>query len=318
MSIRVYRELRDLEAMQMAGVVLAIGNFDGVHRGHQAIFAVGRQRARVVGSQMVAMMFEPHPATVLAPDRVPASLTPLDEKLRCLEAAGVDVAVVIEPRPELLNCPAETFIRDVIVGRFRPIAMVEGDSFRFGQHRIGDVEMLAAAGKQFGFELFVVPPVRVDLGGQPDTVISSSLIRHLLASGTVDRAAECLGRPYALLGRVTHGAARGRTLGFATANLTVESRQLIPAEGVYAGQTTIDDRDYLAAVSIGHAPTFDGHETIVEAHLLDFNGDLYDRPLRLELTAWLRPQQKFESADALKHQIQADRDRILARASNPT
>lgn len=228
MSIRV---LRDLDQIRLSGVVLSIGNFDGVHRGHQAIFIAAHRRARAAGTEAVAMTFEPHPATVLAPDHVPPMLTPLDEKIRCLEAAGADIAVVVNSRPEFFDCPAEQFVQDVVVGRFQPIAMVEGASFRFGRRRQGDVDTLAAAGAANGFDVEIVAPIRVDLGGHPDTVISSSLVRHLLSSGTVDRAALCLGRPYALLGTVEPGAARGRTLGFATANLAVHATQLIPPRG---------------------------------------------------------------------------------------
>ncbi|MBI4582028.1 MAG: bifunctional riboflavin kinase/FAD synthetase [Planctomycetes bacterium] len=303
MSVQVIQGLR---SVRLTGVVLSVGNFDGVHRGHQAILSVGRGRARAVQTQMVAMTFEPHPATVLAPDRVPPILTPLDEKVRWLEAAGADVVVVVDSRPEFFSCPAEAFIEQVIVERFRPAAVVEGASFRFGQHRQGDVELLRAAGGRFGFGVEIISPVRVDLGGHPDTAISSSLVRHLLDSGTVDRAAVCLGRPYALVGQVEHGVARGRTLGFATANLAVHAGQLVPAEGVYAGRTSIDGTDYAAAISIGCTPTFGGERRLVEAHVLDYAGDLYGRAMRLEFLAWLRGQQTFGSPAALKAQVQTD------------
>ncbi len=303
MAIQVFR---DLDSVHMAGVVLSIGNFDGVHRGHQAIISAARSRAAAAGTRAVAMTFEPHPATVLVPDRVPPMLTPLDEKIRCLESAGADVAVIVPSRREFFSCTAEAFIEQIIVERFHPMAMVEGESFRFGQHRQGDVGTLQKAGGSYGFHTEVVSPIRVDLGGHPDTVISSSLVRQLIGSGTVDRAAVCLGRAYALFGRVGHGAARGRTLGFATANLAVHPGQLVPAEGVYAGQTTIDGARYAAAISIGCTPTFDGRQQLVEAHLLDYGGDLYDAPLRLEFHAWLRPQQKFASAVELQQQIAAD------------
>lgn len=306
--------LTDLDSIRLDRTVLCIGNFDGVHRGHQAIIGAARDRARTAGVPAVAMTFEPHPATVLAPERVPRLLMPLDEKLHWLGEAGADIIVVVPSRPEFFSCPAEAFVEQVIVARFRPTAMVEGASFRFGQHRAGDVETLRIAGRQHGFEMIVVPPIRVDLGGHPDTAISSSLVRHLLTSGTVDRAAVCLGRPYALIGTVERGAARGRTLGFATANLAVHPDQLIPAEGVYAGRTTIDGLTCAAAVSVGHTPTFDGTRQLVEAHVLDYEGDLYNRPMRLELIAWLRPQRKFDDPDALIRQIARDVEQTRAIA----
>lgn len=297
---------RDLDHIDLTGVVLSVGNFDGVHRGHQAIITGGRRRADAAGTQAVAMTFDPHPATILTPDRVPATLTPLDEKIRRLEAAGAQVVVVVESRPEFFNCPAETFIRDIVLQQFRPVAMVEGASFRYGRHREGDVEMLRRAGAAHGFEVEIVPPVRVDLGGHPDTVISSSLVRHLLNSGTVDRAAVCLGQPYALLGRVEPGLARGRTLGFATANLTLPTPQLVPPEGVYAGRAAVQGTTFAAAISIGRTPTFGGDRRLIEAHLLDFQGDLYGVDLRLEFLAWLRHQQKFDSSADLQRQVAMD------------
>lgn len=298
--------LRDLDRIRLTDVVLSIGNFDGVHRGHQAIIGAARDRARKTGVQAVAFTFNPHPMTILAPDRAPAMLTPLAEKLRWLESAGADVAVVVESRPEFFECPAEVFVEEVIVGRFKPAAVVEGASFRFGRGRQGSPQTLTAAGQKHGFEVQVVPPVRVDLGGHPDTVISSSLVRHLVGSGTVDQAAVCLGRPYALLGRVGQGESRGRTLGFATANLTLPEPQLIPAEGVYAGRAMVGNQAYAAALSIGHTPTFGGERQLVEAHLLDFAGDLYNRDLRLEFLAWIRAQQKFGSTVELQRQIEQD------------
>ena len=318
-------------------MVLTIGNFDGVHRGHRALLDEGMTLARAAGAQLAVMTFEPHPAAVLSPDRVPARLTPLHEKLRLLAAAGAGVVVVVESRPEFFAISADDFIREVIVRRFHPVAMVEGDEFRFGRHRQGDVEMLRAAGRQHGFEVHTVEPVRAGLGGHPDTVISSSLVRHLLGSGNVDRAAACLGRPYGLFGTVRRGAGRGRTLGFPTANLAVED-QLVPAEGVFAGLAHLGARSASegerggggegetegrrdggterggaplpAAISIGRTPTFAGHELLVEAHLLDFQGDLYDRSLRVDFLDWIRGQQKFASVDALKEQIAQDVARV--------
>jgi riboflavin kinase / FMN adenylyltransferase len=316
--------IHDLESAQFSGVVLTIGNFDGVHRGHQAILAAARRRAEAAGTQTVAMTFDPHPATILTPDRIPPTLTPLEEKLSLLERAGADVAVVVESRPEFFSTSADGFIRDIIVGRFHPVAVVEGPTFGFGHRRQGTVDTLRAAGPAHRFEVEIVEPVRVALGGHPDTVISSSLVRHLLQSGTVDGAGLCLGRPYALLGSVEHGAGRGRSLGFPTANLAVGS-QLIPAEGVYAGcafirnvQAATTPQGYKlvmveqplqpipAAISIGRKPTFDEQDLAVEAYLLDYAGDLYGHELRLEFLAWIRPQEKFASPELLAEAMERD------------
>jgi len=359
---------------------LTIGNFDGVHRGHRALLDKGLEVAKAAGTGLVVMTFEPHPSAILTPDRVPPTLTPLHEKLRLITQAGASSIVLVESRREFFQISAEEFIRDIIVDRFHPIAMVEGDNFRFGQHRMGDVEMLQAAGRVNGFDVHVVEPVRVALGGHPDTVISSSLVRHLIGSGNLDRATQCLGRPYALFGTVRRGAGRGRKLGFPTANLAVEN-QLVPAEGVYAGVAYVsagegrgvrdegrgargegggddgmgghEDKEtrgqgdkgtqgqgdkgaggkgdsamaecaeggvahlfrggghedrlaFPAAISIGRTPTFKPQEVLVEAYLLDFQGDLYDRPLKLELLDWIREQQRFPTVEALREQIERD------------
>jgi len=297
--------VRSWESVRYSGVVLTIGNFDGVHRGHQAILAAGRSRAERLSRPLVAMTFNPHPLAVLTPEHVPPTLTPIDEKLRLLAEAGVDITVVVESTTDFLHMSADRFIRHVIMDRFAPCAMVEGASFGFGRGREGDVETLREVGRRLGFEVEVVEGVRVALGGHPDALISSSLIRQLLSNGMVDQAAICLGRPYALIGRVERGAGRGRGLGFPTANIATGG-QLIPAEGVYAGLATLDAGRFPAAVSIGRNVTFQGRTLTVEAHLLDFSGDLYDRPIRLELIAWVRHQRSFDSAEALQGRVRED------------
>ncbi len=307
--------IHGIESVRLKGVALTIGNFDGVHRGHQAIIAAARQHARRAEALTVVMTFEPHPASILTPDRVPPRLTPLEEKLACLERAGADVVVLVHSTKDFFSIPAERFLTNVILDRFHPVAVVEGPTFGFGRHRQGDIEMLRAAGSRHGFEVEIVEPVRGALGGHPDTVISSSIVRHLLSSGTVDGAAHCLGRPYALLGTVIRGAGRGRGLGFPTANLQVRD-QLIPAEGVYAGRVRLGgsvaemvrghEPFVAAAVSIGRIPTFDETALVIEAFLLDFDDDLYGRHVRLELLDWLRRQEKYPSPGALVEQIERD------------
>ena len=309
------RVLHGLSSAKLAGVVLTIGNFDGVHRGHQAILAAGRRRADAARNQLVAMTFDPHPLAVLTPGHVPPTLTPLDEKLHRLADAGADVVVVVASTPELLGMSAEAFIREAIVERFRPAAMVEGASFGFGRQRQGDVYMLKAEGAGLGFEVQIVQPVRVALGGHQDAAISSSLVRQLLRSGSAEQAAVCMGRPYALIGTVVHGEGRGHQLGFPTANIQTTS-QLIPAEGVYAGQIVVDRRRHDAAVSIGCNATFDGEMVLIEAYVLDFTGDLYGRSVRLELADWIRGQRDFGSADALRERNAADVADVRATLAN--
>jgi len=306
------RVIDGLESVELAGVVLTIGNFDGVHRGHQAILAAGRRRADAASAELVVMTFDPHPLAILTPEHVPPALTPRDEKLRWLQRCGADVVVVAQSRPELLQITAEEFITEMIVARFHPRAVIEGESFGFGRHRQGHVETLRAVGAEHGFETELVEPIRVALGGHANAVISSSLVRQLAASGTVHQAAVCLGRPYCLSGRIIHGAGRGRSLGFPTANV-LPGPQLIPGEGVYAGRAEIDNQPFAAAISIGRNHTFDGSDVSVEAHLLDFDGQPAARPIRLEFIEWIREQRKFDSADALRRQIGRDVARTRKR-----
>jgi riboflavin kinase/FMN adenylyltransferase len=295
----------DWQSVSISGVVLTIGNFDGVHRGHQAILARGRELADAHQTALVAMTFDPHPLTILTPKRPPETLTPTAEKLRLLEEAGVDTVVLVESTPEFLNMTAADFIQQVIVQRFAPKAMVEGASFGFGRGRQGDVRLLQSSGAELGFAVEIIGPIRIALGGHPDAIISSSLVRQLIRSGTVDQAAICLNRPYLIIGQVIHGAGRGAGLGFPTANLDAGT-QLVPADGVYAGFTRLEKRHCPTAISIGSNPTFGGVTRSLEAHLLDYEGDLYEQELHLGFLSWLREQQSFPSPETLKHQIQRD------------
>jgi riboflavin kinase/FMN adenylyltransferase len=287
-----------------AGGVISVGNFDGIHRGHRRILEVGRALAGP-SQQLTVVTFEPHPLTVLRPDKAPPRLTPVALKRELLREAGVDRLVVLPPGPEVLDLAAEAFwaiLRDDV----RPRAMVEGGTFTFGKGRGGTVEKLREWSRGTAVELHVVEPVEVALLDLTVAPASSSLVRWLLAHGRVRDAAIVLGRPYTLEGTVVKGYQRGRTIGVPTANLDC-GPQLIPAEGVYAGRSTIDGTTYPAAVSIGRMETFgDQLRRQVEAHLIDFTGDLYDRAIRVELLDWGREQVKYGGLDALMEQIRKD------------
>ncbi|HUU85790.1 MAG TPA: bifunctional riboflavin kinase/FAD synthetase [Phycisphaerae bacterium] len=295
---------------------LTIGNFDGMHRGHQRIVAQTIRLAADAGAPAVALTFEPHPLDIVAPERAPSRLTVLSEKLDQLAAAGIDVTVVARADRALLALTPEQFAGR-IVERLHPTYIVEGASFGFGRGRSGTTETLRKLGPGHGFEVFVVDPVQVHLDSDTVVDISSSLIRRLLTDGQVHRAAECLGRPYALAGEVVTGARRGVRLGFPTANIDVGG-QLVPADGVYAGtaRLAVDSPagagQWPAAVSIGSTPTFqESGEQIqrrVEAHLLDADPDtdLYGQEIRLDFGVRLRGQERFESPDGLQAQIARD------------
>lgn len=286
------------------GSVLTVGNFDGVHRAHRALIAHARTLADAK-TPVIVLTFEPHPLAIVGPKKSPPRLTLPEDKLRLLDSAGADIVVVARSEPSLLAIEAEAFVRDVLVRRFRPLHLVEGPSFGFGRNRKGDPALLARLAPTMGFTLHIVEPVTVKLADGSSAMVSSSMVRKLLAERNVTAAAECLARPYELVGPVVHGDGRGRTIGFPTANLD-PADQLIPGDGVYAGRTSVNGVAHACAVNVGPAPTFAAAARRVEAHLLDFDGDLYGRVLRLEFLSLLRDQRRFESADALKDQLRDD------------
>ena len=287
------------------GTVLTIGNFDGVHRGHARLVATANTLAQESGSFATVLTFEPHPSTVVAPDRVPPRLTTLDQKLRLLEAAGADTVVIAKSEPALLGLEAEEFIHNVIKPRFAPLHIVEGPSFGFGKGRRGNVALLRKEAAALGCAVHEVEPVTVTCRQGESILVSSSRVRDLLSKGDVERAGHCLGRSYELVGTVAKGAGRGRTIGFPTANLS-QCAQLVPGEGVYSGTAMVDNRSYAVAISIGHSPTFGARQLLVEAHVLDFESDLYDRTIAVRFERRLRDQRSFDSPAALIEQIKKD------------
>jgi len=307
------RVLQGLESVQPFDrrPVLTIGNFDGVHRAHQTILKTARETARETSTETVVLTFDPHPLAILAPRKSPLRLMPLEEKLRCLELASADVVVVARSEPKLLGLEAEVFVREVIRDQFRPRSIVEGPSFGFGRGRRGDVTFLREVCESFDCDVRVVEPFTVTRPGSVPVLVSSSLIRRLLLDGDVEGAAACLGRNYALFGQVVEGDRRGRTLGFPTANLQVDE-QLVPTDAVYAGWSVVGNEHFATAVSIGSSPTFGGGARRIEAHLLDFTGDLYGQELRLELVARVRDQRSFISASALTEQLNLDIETVRA------
>ena len=287
------------------GSVLTIGNFDGVHRAHQQLLAQAGLFAVEANVPVVVLTFEPHPLTIVAPDKAPARLSPVDEKLRLLAVAGANVCVVARSDPALLAVEPERFVEDIVWKVFHPSRIVEGPSFGFGRGRRGNAEMLRELAAPHGCDVHIVEPVTLQVQPGETLLVSSSLIRRLIAEGKVHRAALCLGRPYTLIGDVVRGDGRGRTIGFPTANLDITD-QLIPGDGVYSGHATVGDKSYACAISIGPAATFGVSERRVEAHLLDYSGDLYGARIRVSFLRLLRAQQRFESPAALVEQLHRD------------
>ena len=291
--------------------VLTIGNFDGVHRGHARILQTARERARAGGLAVVAMTFEPPPDLVLRPDDAPQRVVPPEIKARLLREAGCDWVVTAHADRALLALEPQPFIEQVIVRRFAPRHVVEGPNFCFGRRRAGTVETLRRAGTAEGFEVHVTEPVRVELSGGEE-VISSTLIRRLVAAGRVADAARCLGRDYCLVGRVVQGTGLGRSLGYPTANLSA-GEQVCPGDGVYAGRAVVGGNQFAAAISVGTKPTFtDGEpaERVVEAFLLNAAGDYYDETMALSFVRRLRAQRRYDGPEALKAQMAKDVERV--------
>jgi riboflavin kinase/FMN adenylyltransferase len=286
-------------AAQLHGCV-AIGNFDGVHLGHAAMLATLRDLAAEQGTQAVAVTFNPHPIAVLRPEFTPPILTTVEDRIELLHAAGADSVIVLPVTNSLLEMTAEQFFHAVVLNTFHANGVVEGPNFRFGRDRMGDTTILEGFCKRANLPCRIVCPVETN--GQ---LISSSRIRELICNRSLRQATELLGHPYRMTGVVRRGAGRGAGLGFPTANLT-DIATLLPAHGVYGGQTTIDQRRYPVAVSIGPNPTFGEQREKVECHIDGFSGDLYDRKLQVDLLSEIRPLQSFDSIETLVKQIGQD------------
>ncbi|HEY7444626.1 MAG TPA: bifunctional riboflavin kinase/FAD synthetase [Vicinamibacterales bacterium] len=285
--------------------VLALGNFDGVHRGHVKITERVRRVADERAASAVAMTFDPHPSRVIRPDKAPPLLMTTQQKLEALSKAGIQGVAIVRFTSEMSRWDPETFVRAVLVEWMRAAEVWVGANFLFGRDRSGNFSMLRSLGARYGFRAEKIDPVRYK-----DFVVSSTRVRRLIAEGRVDEAGALLGHHYYVDGSVIQGQRRGRQLGFPTANLCSDN-ELMPPAGVYATVTQIDGIFYPSVTNVGVRPTFeeantDRGQVTVEAHLFDFEQDLYGRRLRLEFVQRLRDERRFESLDALKAQIGAD------------
>ena len=296
-----------------AGTAVAIGVFDGVHRGHQQVMAGLTEHAARAGLVPVALTFDPHPLEFLAPERAPDLLTTVEQRHALLSAVGVEIVGVL-PFLEIRDLDPRAFVTEILVLRLRARTIAVGENFRFGRDRGGDPALLAALGEDHGFRVEVVEMVG---DGGPDGVISSTRIRELLAAGEVATAATLLGRPFELVGPVIHGDARGQQIGFPTANFHIPDRMAVPANGVYAAWVTRGAERIPAVVNIGVRPTFGVSARTIEAHLLGFSGDLYGEMLAVGFVERIREERRFDGVEALVAQISSDRDsaaRILGES----
>ncbi len=282
------------------GGVLTVGNFDGVHLGHQRMIRQLVDLARELGTRAIAVTFDPPPLAILAPDRVPPQLTTLSQKVELIRGLGVDEVIVYPASRELLALTAEQFFENVLVRQLGCMGLVEGPNFRFGRGRAGDVALLRELCSPR-----LIPLTIVEACEQAGAMVSSSEVRNALGRGDVAGARRLLGRAYSITGTVVHGAERGRQLGFPTANLDgIET--LLPPLGVYAGRANVEGVRYPVALNIGPNPTFGEDRLKVEAHLVGFSGNLYEQMLSIEFLDRLRGVVKFSGVDALRTQLQTD------------
>ncbi|MDQ2648647.1 MAG: bifunctional riboflavin kinase/FAD synthetase [Actinomycetota bacterium] len=294
------------------GTVVTIGAYDGVHLGHQAVIAQMRRRADDLGISSTVVTFDRHPASVVRPESAPRLLTDIEQKLELLATTGVDRCLVITFDEVRSKEPAEDFVQTVLVDGLGARIVIVGDDFHFGYQRKGTTDLLRTLGSQLGFEVETIP--LLDASGNPAAggdKASSTAVRHALVEGDLGRANAMLGRHHEVRGVVAHGDERGRELGFPTANVSVPGDILLPADGIYAGWfVRADGSVHPTAISLGRRPTFyaEAHASLLEAHVLDFEGDLYDEAVRVQFVARLRGEVKFESIDALIAQIAADCD----------
>lgn len=281
--------------------VLALGNFDGLHRGHMKIIDRIRRRAGERGGTSAAMTFDPHPPRVLRPDRAPPLLMTRDQKLEALARSGMQGVAVVRFTEDLSRWDPEAFVRTVLVEWLHVVEVWVGANFLFGHERAGTFNVLRSLGARYGFRAEKIDPVRYK-----DFVVSSTRIRRLLAEGRVDEAGALLGHHYFIDGAVARGAGRGRELGFPTANVAT-SNELVPPAGVYATTITIDGIVHPSVTNIGMRPTFgDVDHPVVETHIFDVERDLYDAGVRLSFVQRLRDERAFPDVDALRTQIEAD------------
>jgi riboflavin kinase/FMN adenylyltransferase len=280
--------------------VVTVGNFDGVHLGHQGILQTVCERARRAKCKSAVLTFFPHPARVLRPSEAPPLLMSLDQRLAAIQSLGIDAAFILRFDSQLASVSAEDFVRRFLVDMMHARAVLVGGNFRFGHRQAGDVKLLVQLGQRWGFDVKTLPPVIKD-----GIVVSSTAIRGALREGRVEDARRLLGRPYALLGEIRTGTGQGRKLVVPTLNLATE-QEMLPKNGVYATEVTVEGKNYRAATNVGLRPTFDGARVTIESHLFDFSENLTSGKMEVHFWTRLRDEQKFPGPDALRSQVLKD------------
>jgi riboflavin kinase/FMN adenylyltransferase len=301
MSMKMFNSLENLPYADHQ-LALALGNFDGVHVGHQQLLNEMVEYAREQQKVPAVFLFHPHPQHVLRPEQSLKMLLDIGKKVEMLAALGIEAAFIIPFDHTMAALSAEEFARSVLVARLRVAAVFVGFNYRFGRQAAGTPELLEQFGEKHGFAVMVMPPVYVD-----ETLVSSTTIRASLETGDIARARQLLGYWPLIRGVVVPGDRRGRQLGFPTANIATAADLIVPGSGVYAGSAKVDGRRYVAVVNIGFRPTFgEGSDQVIEAHLVDYRNSAYGWPIEIEIYKKLRPERRFKSAAALARQIRID------------
>lgn len=311
--MQVIRSLEEIE-QPFQRAVLTVGNFDGVHLGHQALFHTVTEKAEAIGGTSVAMTFEPHPMKVIRPGYHPPLITLLEQKIELIERADLDVLVIVPFTRTFASLSPRQFVEDVLIRKVGMAAMVVGSDYTFGKYRAGNVRQLRNFSELFDFELIVADWIQIVK--ENSKRISSTKIRELVTAGRVDKAPDLLGRYYQIRGRVTTGRDRGgKLLGFPTANINLQD-ELCPGSGIYAVTVERNDRIYDGVANIGYSPTFDDNLFTIEVHILDFDENIYGEKIRINFIQRIRDEKKFAGVTELSNQIRKDVEaarRILAR-----
>lgn len=295
-----FHKIEDIRLPDDRRIVATIGNFDGLHLGHQAIMRTIVDRARATNGLATVVTFHPHPLRVVKPERAPRLMLTEEQKLAVLREQGVDAVCVIPFDRRIAEMPAEAFAQEILAERIGVDEIHVGPDFRFGRGRVGSVELLASIGRDLGFEAHAVPPVH-----DGDERVSASRIRHTLEEGEVDVAHRLLGRPFMLVGTIVHGEGRGRKVLLPTANLAPEN-EFIPGRGVYVTRMTLPNRVLHGLTNVGMRPTFGGKRITIETFLSGFAGDVYGARVQLEFLARIREERRFDTPEQLMQQIWTD------------
>lgn len=300
--MRLIRGVKKIKNIKSS--IVTIGNFDGVHKGHQKVLTAAKDRAAKLKLPAVVYTFEPHPLKVIAPHKSPPLLTTLEDKIRLIKASGMDYLVLAKFTKEFASQHPAEFVRDVLVNELKAREVWIGHDYAFGRGKCGTVEHLKEMGKSFGFHVQVIPAYK-----KRGVIVSSSKIREYIMDGKVKEAEGFLARPYSISGKVIKGRNIGKHLGFPTANISVHN-EIIPKDGIYAVRVFLGNKTYKGAANIGFAPTFHNKKRAVEAHIIGFNGNIYGRKLKIEFIKRLRGEKVFKNIHELAIQIKQDVEKI--------